>query len=66
MLCRDLLIFVQEVTNRYTERKPDKSLVNPACGCKHPGKELKCEDCPELEACMSRIKSLKIPISSQN
>ncbi|MBD2596449.1 hypothetical protein H6G74_19240 [Nostoc spongiaeforme FACHB-130] len=39
-----------------TSKKLTECLISPPCGCANPGEELKCEDCPYLEACLSRIK----------
>ncbi|QFZ14546.1 hypothetical protein EH233_22405 [Anabaena sp. YBS01] len=36
---------------------PNDCFVNPPCGCPNPGKEMQCEDCPHLEACLSSFKS---------
>ncbi len=42
------------------QERPDACLVNLPCGCSNPGKELKCEDCSHLEACLSRCKSIQV------
>lgn len=35
-------------------KNPGDCYLNPACGCPNPGKEMQCEDCEYLEACLSR------------
>lgn len=45
-------------------QNPTECFVNVPCGCANPGKELKCEDCPYLEACLSSFKLSHKPTHS--
>ena len=62
MLYRDLLVFVRETAlgivlrDFETPKRPEECFLNPPCGCSNPGKSLECEECPYLEACLSRFK----------
>ena len=62
MMARDFLFCMQEAALEFifkkssTPKNPSQCFVNPACGCANPGKELKCEECPALEACLSSCK----------
>lgn len=59
MMTRDIIFCLQEAALQFifqkpfTPKNPSECFINPDCGCKNPGKELKCEECPELEACLS-------------
>jgi hypothetical protein len=61
-MVQDLVVCLQEVTLYFIFKKswvpkhPDECFVNPPCGCNNPGKEIQCEDCPHLEACLSDWK----------
>ncbi|AFZ58464.1 hypothetical protein F2Y95_11785 [Aphanizomenon flos-aquae CCAP 1446/1C] len=61
-MVQDLIICLQEATLYFILKKSwvpkyrDQCLVNFPCGCLNPGKEIKCEDCPYLEACLSTWK----------
>jgi hypothetical protein len=61
-MVQDLLICLQEATLYFIFRKSwipksfAQCFVNLPCGCQNPGKEIKCEDCPYLEACLSSWK----------
>ncbi|MFM2064596.1 MAG: hypothetical protein RLZZ507_4267 [Cyanobacteriota bacterium] len=61
-MVQDLIVCLQEATLYFIFKKswlpkhPDECFVNLPCGCQHPGKEIKCEDCPYLEACLSSYK----------
>jgi hypothetical protein len=58
-MTRDILFCLQEAAlqfilqKSFTPKNPSECFINPPCGCTNPGKELKCEECPELEACLS-------------
>ncbi|BAZ52841.1 hypothetical protein NIES4103_55060 [Nostoc sp. NIES-4103] len=62
-MMRDLIFCLQEATLQLIRKdylsptEPSQCFINPPCGCAHPGKELKCEDCPYLEACLSSFKT---------
>jgi hypothetical protein len=64
MLYQGLMLFWRETAlsivlkDSDTPKNPEQCFLNPPCGCSNPGKELCCEDCPHLEACLSRFKSL--------
>ena len=65
MLYQALIIFWRETAlsivlrDGDTPKHPKECFLNPPCGCSNPGKELQCEDCPHLEACLSRFKSIR-------
>jgi hypothetical protein len=40
-------------------KHPSECFLNPPCGCSNPGKELTCEECPHLEACLSQFKTMR-------
>ncbi|MEB3336372.1 MAG: hypothetical protein VKJ46_02850 [Leptolyngbyaceae bacterium] len=54
----EILLLVQVVACS-SPPTPEVCFLNPGCGCAHPGEELKCEDCPYLESCLSRSQSRK-------
>ena len=54
MLINDLLVCLQMTADKYTHGKPSDCYVNLPCGCRNPGKEIKCENCEYLESCLSR------------
>jgi len=62
MMTRDIIFCLQEAALQFifqkssTPKHPSQCFINPDCGCANPGKELKCEECPELEACLSAFK----------
>ncbi len=62
MLYRDLLVRLRETAlgivlrDCETPKHPNECFLNPPCGCSNPGKSLECEECPYLEACLSRFK----------
>lgn len=79
MLYQALTIFWRETAlsivlrDQETPKNPKECFLNPPCGCSNPGQELQCEDCPHLEACLSRFKSIrssrsliKVSASTQN
>ncbi|PMB49822.1 hypothetical protein CEN39_20135 [Fischerella thermalis CCMEE 5201] len=53
MFIQDLLICLQITVDIFTHKKPSDCLSNLPCNCPHPGKNLECEDCEYLEACLS-------------
>jgi hypothetical protein len=61
-MVQDLIFCLQEATLKFILKKysplkdPAECFVNPPCGCTNPGRELQCEDCPYLEACLSSFK----------
>jgi hypothetical protein len=65
MIYRTLIFYLRETAFRTLFKHPnmpehpDECFLNPPCGCSKPGKELQCEDCPYLEACLSQFKTLK-------
>ena len=64
MLHRDLILCLRETAFHlvlkkvHTPKHPEECFLNPPCGCSNPGKELQCEECPYLEACLSQFKTL--------
>ena len=63
MLCRDLFLCLRETAHHFAPKNPSECFLNPACGCRNPGKEPQCEDCPHLEACLSRCQLPKVSIN---
>lgn len=63
MLCRDLFLCLRETAYHFAPKKPSECFLNPPCGCPRPGQEPQCEDCPHLEACLSRSQPPKVSIS---
>ncbi len=61
-MVQDIIFCLKEATlyyilKKYSEpRNPAECFINPSCGCENPGKELKCENCTYLEACLSHFK----------
>ncbi|RCJ36488.1 hypothetical protein A6770_15800 [Nostoc minutum NIES-26] len=64
-MMQDLIFCLQEATVQLLSKKyypptdPSECFVNPPCECNNPGKNLQCEDCPYLEACLSSFKTGK-------
>lgn len=56
MLYRDLFLCLQQTANHLAPKNPAECFLNPPCNCPHPGHEPQCEECPHLEACLSRFK----------
>ncbi len=59
MIARDFIICLRETTFSFAQKKPQECLLHLPCGCANPGQAIKCEDCPYLEACLSRCKPKK-------
>ena len=65
MLYRNLMFSLREtifsivLQDSDTPKHPSECFLNLPCGCSNPGKELQCEDCPYLEACISRFKTVR-------
>jgi len=61
-MIREVILCIREAAIEiiFQPDSPPKKLtecfINPPCGCEHPGQEIKCEDCPYLEACLSSLK----------
>ena len=59
MMKRDIIFSLQEAAlqfifqKSFTPKNPSECFINPSCGCANPGKQLQCEECPELKACLS-------------
>jgi hypothetical protein len=60
MLLVNLRSCLQLMCDSLKTEQPTDCYVNPPCGCPNPGKEIQCEDCEYLEACLSRCQHLKI------
>lgn len=62
-MVQDCIFCLQEAASHLFFKKhlypknPSECFVNPPCGCANPGKELQCEDCTHLEACLSSLKT---------
>lgn len=61
-MLQDLIFCLQEATLHFvfkkywTPQEPAECFVDPPCGCANPGKELQCEECGHLEACLSSFR----------
>lgn len=61
-MLQDLIFCLQEAALQFVFKKystPQESaecFVNPPCGCANPGKEIQCEECTHLEACLSSFR----------
>ncbi len=64
-MMQDFILCLEEATlqlifKKYSSpRDPSECFVNLPCGCNNPGKNLQCENCPYLEACLSSFKTKK-------
>jgi hypothetical protein len=61
MIYQDVILLLREIAFQAVQEQPEDSFFNLPCGCTCPGKELRCEDCPHLEACLSRSKTRRFP-----
>ena len=59
MLCQDYIILLRDLIAERSAKQPSVCLTNLPCGCAYPGREIQCEECPDLEACLSYSKSLQ-------
>jgi hypothetical protein len=59
MIYQDVILLLREIAFQAVPVQPEECLLSLPCGCTCPGKELRCEDCPHLEACLSRFKTLR-------
>lgn len=65
MLCRNVVLTLREtilclvLKDSETPKQLEDCFLNPPCGCSNPGQELQCEDCPYLEGCLSRFKTVR-------
>jgi hypothetical protein len=59
MLLQDLMFTLQVIVDGCKPKTANDCVVNPPCGCANPGKELQCENCEHLEACLSRFQPVK-------
>jgi hypothetical protein len=65
MFYQDIFLFLRETAYHCllkqpsTPKHPQECFLNPVCGCSNPGKELHCEDCPHLEACLSQFQTVR-------
>lgn len=53
LFCQDVIVLWQDTFDSFTPKQSSECFLNPPCGCLHPGKELACEECSHLEACLS-------------
>jgi hypothetical protein len=60
MMCRDLIVCLRETAISFAPKQAAKCFSNLPCECPHPGQETQCEECPYLEACLSRCKPAKM------
>jgi hypothetical protein len=56
MFFQDLMIVLRETAAYSARQQLQPSCTSLPCGCAAPGQETQCEDCPHLEACLSRAK----------
>jgi hypothetical protein len=61
MIYQDVILLLREIAFQAAPKQPEECLLSLPCGCTCPGKELRCEDCPHLEACLSRSKTRRFP-----
>lgn len=61
LFAQDLMLLLQDLLTSWAPKQTEQGLVHLSCHCKSPGRELQCEDCPYLEALLSRTKSLSNP-----
>jgi hypothetical protein len=59
MIGKNIIFCVKEAAFQLISKQADDCFSNPPCGCANPGKELHCENCSYLEACLSRRHTLK-------
>lgn len=66
MISQDIIFLLRETACRFvfrqalTSKDSSQCYLNPPCGCANPGKELQCEECPHLEACLSRFRTFSV------
>lgn len=66
-MLQDIIVCLKEATAYFILRKhvtpqePAECFRNSPCDCANPGKDMKCEDCPYLEACLSNCKVHQTP-----
>jgi hypothetical protein len=53
MFIEDLVLSLQALLRSWQKKDASDCLTRPDCGCKNPGKEIDCENCGYLEACLS-------------
>lgn len=58
MFIQDLVLCLQVTADNFTPKKPSDCFLKLPCGCPNPGKELQCEECDHLEACLSKFQPL--------
>lgn len=58
MFLQDLVLCLQLAVDCLTPKKPADCFIQPSCGCANPGKEMACESCEYLEACLSDFPPL--------
>lgn len=56
MFLQDLVLCLQLTVDSLASKKASNCFRNLPCKCPNPGKELQCESCEYLEACLSRAK----------
>lgn len=66
MFIQDLLICLQVTADLFAQKKPSDCFLNPPCNCPDPGKQLQCEDCEHLEACLSHFPPIHSQIATSN
>jgi hypothetical protein len=63
ILCMKEAAFRLVAGQNSAPKHPSECYLNPPCGCSNPGKNLQCEDCPYLEACLSQFKTRRVSVS---
>ena len=59
MFLQDLMLCLQLTVDNCKSKNSSECLLHLPCGCLHPGKEVCCENCEYLEACLSQKQMLK-------
>ncbi|BAY47836.1 hypothetical protein SAMD00079811_54550 [Scytonema sp. HK-05] len=59
MFIQDLMLCLQLTVDNFESKNSSECLLHLPCGCLHPGKELCCENCEYLEACLSQKQMLE-------
>ncbi len=62
MITQNFVILLKEMVPCFGAKQSGDCSVNLGCGCKNPGTQLHCEECPYLEACLSRSKTFKASV----
>lgn len=59
MIAQDIILVLQTTVTHRLHQSSEIGASNLPCHCDHPGQKLRCEDCPYLEAQLSRSRLLR-------